>query len=34
MMTASALKTVVAKEWLKQGFGDGIEYLDSQQIHN
>jgi hypothetical protein len=29
MAAASALKTDVAKEWLKRGFGDGIEYLDS-----
>jgi hypothetical protein len=34
MTAASASKTVVAKEWLKRGFGDGIEYLDGQQIHN
>jgi hypothetical protein len=28
MTAASASKIVVAKEWLKQGLGDGIEYLD------
>jgi hypothetical protein len=34
MTAASASKTVVAKEWLKHGLGNGIEYLDGQQIHH
>jgi hypothetical protein len=34
MMASSASKTVVAKEWLKQGLGNGVEYLDGQQIHH
>jgi len=34
MTAASASKTVVAKEWLKQGLGNGIDYLDGQQIHH
>ena len=34
MMAASASKTVVAKEWLKHGLSNGIEYLDGQQIHH
>jgi hypothetical protein len=34
MTAASASKTVVAKEWLKQGLGNGIDYLDRQQIHH
>jgi hypothetical protein len=30
LMTAeSASKTVVAKEWLKNGFGEGVDYLDN-----
>ena len=32
MTVTSASKTVVAKEWLKQGLGNGIEYLDGQRI--
>jgi hypothetical protein len=34
MTATSASKTVVAKEWLKQGLGNGIDYLDGQQIHH
>ena len=30
----SASKTVVAKEWLKNGFGEGLDYLDNVQIHS
>jgi hypothetical protein len=34
-LTAStASKMVVAKEWLKQGLRNGVEYLDGQQIHH
>ena len=29
----SALKTVVAKEWLKKGFGEGVNYLDDIRTH-
>jgi len=29
----SALKTVVAKEWLKKGFGEGVNYLDDVCTH-
>jgi hypothetical protein len=29
----SASKTVVTKEWLKKGFGDGVDYLDNVRIH-
>jgi hypothetical protein len=32
MMVESASKTVVAKEWLKKGFGVGINYLDDVRI--
>jgi hypothetical protein len=32
MTTESASKTVVAKEWLKKGFGVGINYLDDVHI--
>ncbi|KIM76658.1 hypothetical protein PILCRDRAFT_12545 [Piloderma croceum F 1598] len=33
LMTAeSASKTVVAKEWLKKGLGDGLNYLDEVHI--
>jgi hypothetical protein len=28
----SASKTVVVKEWLKKGFGDGVNYLDDFRI--
>jgi hypothetical protein len=34
MTATSASKTVVAKEWLKQGRGNGINYLDGHQITN
>jgi hypothetical protein len=30
----SASKTVVAKEWLKKGFGDGVNYLDDIRTHS
>ena len=30
----SASKTVVAKEWLKNGFGEGLDYLENVQIHS
>ena len=33
MTAESASKTVVAKEWLKQGLGDGVDYLDGKQIN-
>ena len=29
----SASKTVVAKEWLKKGFGEGVNYLDDICTH-
>jgi hypothetical protein len=29
----SASKTVVAKEWLKRGFGEGVNYLDDVHTH-
>ena len=29
----SASKTVVAKEWLKRGFGEGVNYLDDIHTH-
>ena len=29
----SASKTVVAKEWLKRGFGEGVNYLDDVRTH-
>jgi len=29
----SASKTVVAKEWLKNGFGKGLDYLDNVHTH-
>lgn len=29
----SASKTVVAKEWLKKGFGNGVNYLDNIHTH-
>jgi hypothetical protein len=34
LTASSASKTVVAKDWLKQGLGNGVEYLDGQQIHH
>jgi hypothetical protein len=30
----SASKIVVAKEWLKNSFGDGLDYLDNVHIHS
>ena len=32
MTAESTSKTVVAKEWLKKGFGVGINYLDDVRI--
>jgi hypothetical protein len=32
MTATAASKTVVAKEWLKQGLGNGIDYLDRQKF--
>jgi hypothetical protein len=32
MTAESASKTVVVKEWLKKGFGDGVNYLDGFRI--
>ena len=29
----SASKTVVSKEWLKNGFGEGLDYLDNVHTH-
>jgi hypothetical protein len=29
-MAAVVLKMVVAKEWLKQGLGNDVDYLDEQ----
>jgi hypothetical protein len=33
MTAESASKTVVIKEWLRKGLGDGVEYLDDIQSH-
>lgn len=30
----SASKTVVAKEWLKNGFGEGLDYLENVRTHS
>jgi hAT family C-terminal dimerisation region len=30
----SGSKTVVAKEWLKRGFGEGMNYLDDIHTHS
>jgi len=32
MTAESALKTVVVKEWLKKGLGEGIDFLDGFQV--
>jgi hypothetical protein len=32
MTAESASKTVVVKEWLKKGLGDGLNYLDEVRI--
>jgi hypothetical protein len=32
MTAESASKTVVAKEWLKKGLGDSLNYLDEVRI--
>jgi hypothetical protein len=32
MTATSASKTVVAKEWLKKGYGEGVNYLDDVRI--
>jgi hypothetical protein len=32
MTAESASKTVVAKEWLKKGLDDGLNYLDEVHI--
>jgi hypothetical protein len=34
MTAESASKTVVTKEWLKKGLGDGVDYLDGCRLHN
>jgi hypothetical protein len=33
MKAQSASKTVIAKEWLKKGLGEGVNYLDNIQTH-
>jgi hypothetical protein len=34
MTAKSALKTVVTKEWLKNGFGEEVDYLNNIHTHS
>ncbi|KII89944.1 hypothetical protein PLICRDRAFT_107806, partial [Plicaturopsis crispa FD-325 SS-3] len=33
MGVESASKTILTKEWLKKGFGEGLHYLENVSIH-
>jgi hypothetical protein len=32
MTAESALKTIIVKEWLKRGLGEGVDFLDGLQV--